>query len=70
MSESTLTAVATDPREMLIVQSKVRDLLRRQELRVSEEFYVGLSNEVHRMVARAAARCLANRRRTLDASDV
>ncbi len=57
-------------REMLLVQSKVRDELRRRELRVSEEFLTGLNLALHGLVERAATRCLANRRRTLDASDV
>jgi hypothetical protein len=57
-------------REMLLVQSKVRDELRRRELRVSEEFLGSLNDALHGLVERAAARCLANRRRTLDGSDV
>ena len=56
--------------EMLLVQSKVRDELRRRELRVSEEFLTGLNEALHALVGRAATRCLANRRRTLDGSDV
>ncbi len=66
-------AVATAPppaREMLFIQSKVRDELRRHELRVSEDFLVALNDALYAMVGRAAGRCLANRRRTLDASDV
>ncbi len=57
-------------REMLIVQSKVRDELRRHDLRISEEFLAAFNDEVRRLVERSAARCLGNRRRTLDRTDV
>jgi hypothetical protein len=65
-----MAETAPTPREMLFVQSKVRDELRRRELRVSEEFLGSLNEALYGLVERAATRCLANRRRTLDASDV
>lgn len=65
-----MAEVVEPVREMLIVQSKVRDELRRHDLRISEEFLSAFNDEVRRMVERAAARCLGNRRRTLDRTDV
>ena len=62
------TAPAT--REMLLVQSKVREEIRKKDLRVSEEFLNALNDEVYALIERSIARCNGNRRKTLDRADV
>lgn len=57
-------------RELLVVQSKVRDEIRKKDLRVSEEFLAALNDEVHRLIERATARCIGNDRKTVSRSDV
>ena len=61
---------APAPREMLLVQSKVREEIRKKEMRVSEEFLTALNDEVYALIDKAAARCNGNHRKTLDKSDV
>lgn len=66
-----MTETAAVPaREMLVVQSKVREEIRKKELRVSEEFLNALNEELHRLIERAAARCAGNDRKTVSAADV
>ena len=57
-------------REMIIVQSKVRDEIRKKDLRVSEEFLNALNDEVHHLIHRAMARCEGNDRKTVGRADV
>ena len=60
------------PKEMLIVQSKVRDEIRAKDAtaRVSEEFLTALNDEVYNLIARSIARCNENKRKTLSKADV
>lgn len=58
------------PREMLLVQSKVREEIRKKDLRVSDEFLTALNDEVFAIVEKAIARCIGNNRKTLGKSDV
>lgn len=57
-------------REMLLVQSKVRDELRKKDVRVSEEFLNALNEELYVLLDKAVARCAGNGRKTLGKSDV
>ena len=65
-----MTGADATVREVMVVQSKVRDLARRQELRLSDAFLQALNDRVHGLVEESARRCRANGRRTLDAADV
>jgi len=56
--------------EILVVQSKVRDLAKAKDFRVSEEFVGALSEEVRKLIEKAAERATANGRKTLQKSDV
>lgn len=62
----------TVAREMLVVQSKVRDEIRKKDAtaRVSEEFLTALNDEVYNLITRAIARCNDNHRKTLGKADV
>jgi histone H3/H4 len=59
-------------REMLVVQSKVRDEIRKKDAtaRVSEEFLTALNDEIYSLIARALTRCIDNNRKTLQKQDV
>ena len=57
-------------RELFIVQSKVRELIRSQEKRASDEFITALSEHVHDVVLRAIGRATANNRSTLRDADI
>lgn len=57
-------------REMLLVQSKVREEIRKKDLRVSDEFVNALNDELYTLIERAIARCNGNGRKTLAKSDV
>lgn len=57
-------------RELLIVQSKVRELIRARDKRVSDEFIVALSDQVAELVMKAIGRASANGRSTLRDSDL
>jgi histone H3/H4 len=57
-------------RELLIVQSKVREIIRAKEKRVSDEFLTALSEHVHHTIERAVARASANGRSTLRDADI
>jgi hypothetical protein len=58
------------PREMLLVQSKVREEMKKKDVRVSEEFLVALNDELYLLLDRAVARCNGNGRKTLAKQDV
>lgn len=60
----------SDSKEMLLVQSKVREEIKKSELRVSDEFLNALNDEVHALVQKAIARCTGNNRKTLGKADV
>jgi hypothetical protein len=60
----------TTAREMLIVQSKVREEMKKKDVRVSEEFLTALNDEIYLLLDRAVARCAGNNRKTLAKQDV
>jgi predicted lactoylglutathione lyase len=55
---------------MLIVQSKVRDLIREKEMRTSDEFITALSEYVRQAVEKAVSRAKENGRSTLRPADL
>ena len=55
---------------LLIVQSKVREVIRQKEKRVSDEFIGALSDYVLHTIERAVQRCTANGRSTLRPEDI
>jgi histone H3/H4 len=52
------------------VQSKVREVIRQKEKRVSDEFIGALSDYVLHTIERAVQRCSANGRSTLRPEDI
>ena len=72
MTENAAPATTAATREMLLVQSKVREEIRKKDAtaRVSEEFLVALNDEVYLLVDKALARCKENGRKTLNKADV
>lgn len=68
MSENTEAKKETSG--LLIVQSKVRDLIREKEMRTSDEFITALSEHVKAAVERAVARAKENGRSTLRPADL
>ena len=56
--------------DMVLVQSKVRDVIREKDLRTSDDFITALHDHVHAALDRAIARCKENGRQTLRAQDV
>ena len=67
MSENTEAKKET---AMLIVQSKVRDLIREKEMRTSDEFINALSEYVRQAVEKAVSRAKENGRSTLRPADL
>lgn len=67
MGESTEAKKETN---ILIVQSKVRDLIREKEMRTSDEFITALSEHVKAAVEKAIARAKENGRSTLRPADL
>ncbi len=67
MSESTEAKKETG---VLIVQSKVRDLIREKEMRTSDEFITALSEHVREAVLKAISRAKENGRSTLRPADL
>ncbi len=55
---------------MLVVQSKVRDLIREKEMRTSDEFITALSEHVRQAVEKAVSRAKENGRSTLRPADL
>lgn len=55
---------------MLVVQSKVRDLIREKEMRTSDEFITALSEHVRQAVEKAISRAKENGRSTLRPADL
>ena len=68
MSEN--TEAAKKDTGLLIVQSKVRDLIREKEMRTSDEFISALSEHVRSAVERAVQRAKENGRSTLRPADL
>jgi len=69
-NEPVAPAATAEKKELLIVQSKVRELIRAKEKRVSDEFIQALSAHVEHSVEKAIARCTANGRSTLRPEDI
>jgi hypothetical protein len=55
---------------LLIVQSKVRDIIREKEMRTSDEFVTALSEFVRTTVEKAVSRAKENGRSTLRPADL
>ena len=70
MSEMNEGGEKKEEKQLLIVQSKVRDEIRAREKRVSDEFITALSEHVRRTVEKAIARATANGRSTLRPEDI
>lgn len=70
MSETNEGGEKKEEKQLLIVQSKVRDEIRAKEKRVSDEFITALSEHVRRTVEKAIARATANGRSTLRPEDI
>lgn len=68
MSETAATPAAT--RDMLLVQSKVRDEIKKKELRVSDEYLTALNDEIYALIEKSIKRCMENGRKTLGKADV
>jgi hypothetical protein len=64
MSES------AEKKELLVIQSKVRDLIREKEMRTSDEFIQALSDSVRAAVEKAVSRAKENGRSTLRPADL
>lgn len=56
--------------DMVLVQSKIRDVIREKDLRTSDDFIAALNEHLHATLEQAIARCKGNERRTLRAHDV
>ena len=56
--------------ETLIVQSKVRDMIKAHDCATSEEAIQAISAEVERLVQKAVERTKANGRKTVKGSDI
>jgi hypothetical protein len=67
MGEST---EAKKESSVLVVQSKVRDLIREKEMRTSDEFITALSEHVRAAVEKAISRAKENGRSTLRPADL
>ena len=70
MTEPNDGGAKKEPSALLIVQSKVRDLIREREKRVSDEFIAALSEHVRTTVEKAVQRASANGRSTLRPEDI
>jgi histone H3/H4 len=56
-------------KEMLLVQSKVRDVIREKDLRTSDEFLTALNEHLYATLETAMKRCKENGRQTLRPQD-
>jgi len=56
--------------EMLVVQSKVRDIVKKTDANMSGDFVEALSNKVEEMVTQAVNRAKANGRKTVRSYDL
>ena len=57
-------------RELTIVQTRVHELIRSKDKRVSDKFLVALSEHVEQVIAKAIERATANGRSTLRPEDL
>jgi histone H3/H4 len=56
--------------EILVIQSKVRDQVKKAKLRLSGDAVEALSKAVADLIQRAGVRAKANKRQTIKASDI
>ena len=56
--------------ESYVVQSKVRDLVKQQDLNVAGDFVDALNAEIESIIKKAVERCKGNGRKTVRATDV
>lgn len=56
--------------ETLVVQSKIREMIKTHDCATSEEAIAAISAEVERMVQKAVERTKANGRKTVKGSDI
>jgi histone H3/H4 len=70
MSEAAPPSDAAERRELTIVQSRVHELIRAREKRVSDKFLLALSEHVEQVIEKAIARAQANGRSTVRPEDL
>lgn len=58
------------PREMILVQSKMKEFIKQSEVNVAGDLAEELNEQVHVLLEKAVQRCLANGRKTVRASDL
>lgn len=63
-------AATKKPKEMLLVQSKVKDYVRSQDMMCSSDLIDALNEQVGGLLDKAVARATANGRKTARAGDV
>jgi len=56
--------------EILVVQSKIRDMIKAEGCATSQESVEALSKEIERMVKRAVERAKENGRKTVKGQDI
>lgn len=56
--------------EILVVRSKIKDLVKKKKMNMGADAAEALSREVANMVSRAAERAKANRRSTIKGRDI
>lgn len=56
--------------DMLVVQSKIRELVKKSKLRLSGDAVASLSKRVEGLLKDAGDRARANKRQTIKASDI
>lgn len=54
----------------LVVESRVRDVIKKENMRTAEDYLGGLSNMVHKLILAATKRAKANGRQTVREQDV
>ena len=75
MADATETDPSTPPpprelRELTIVQTRVHELIRARDKRVSDKFLLALSEHVEQVIAKAIERATANGRSTVRPEDI
>jgi hypothetical protein len=70
MAQKKSAPAKSEPREMLLVQSKVKDYVREQDLNVAGDLLDALNVEVYTLLDKAGKRAKENGRKTARASDV
>ncbi len=69
MTEPTPTE-SSERRDLTIVQSRVHELIRAKDTRVSDKFLLALSEHVEQVIAKAVERATANGRSTVRPEDI